>query len=241
MPTRARKVSADVLFEGQPGALKAILPVPSTRRRSIVVEVAWPDSSAPREIRVLTAPAGRDLTQVRLVLPLDTEPGTYDAVIRADDTEFRARLSVQGYRRLRVLPARLDLEAVPDGEAMRMVTLANEGNEPYDIGRAYVAGLSEEFGLDNAIGVGMTSDAHGVDRLGVVVEDFAARHAGLLRIAVQKGFGRLGPGEVKQLECAFRISKAQNSRVYTAIWRLHDVHVPVRLSVATGEPTKDPR
>jgi hypothetical protein len=109
-----------------------------------------------------------------------------------------------------------------------------------EVKRAYVAGLSEEFGIDSAVGAAAMSEARGVDRWGALADEFARRHAGLLRISVQKGFGRLPPGELKTLECTFRVSeKASAARVYTAIWRLHDVHLPVRITVAS-ETTKDP-
>ncbi len=218
-------------FEGSVDALEGLVPVPPGRRRAIAVDL---EGKAGRTVapRVLTASAGGSWTSVRLVLPEDTPPGEYEATVSVDDDRFPAVLRVPAQPRVVVVPHTVSATLPPDGTATVTLVVANTGNAPVTVPRTVAVGLFDVSGLDRAIGDGLSSQAQGVDRLGVVADTLAGNHGGMLRVAVRSGSGEVAPGGSTTLTCELRASgRLAEGRAYFGYWTLADATTTVRVSV----------
>ena len=222
-----------VHFEGTPTALTALVDVPPSQRKAIMVDVQLPDLDSAQPVRTLTAPVADTRTQVRLMLAPGTPPGSYPGTMHTPQGDLPAVIRVQDRPHLIVTPTMLRIAASPGGSVTQHLTVANAGNVPCTIGRAYAFGLFETDGLDRAVGAGLLAGTGGLDRVATIADSLADSHGGLVRVSVREGAGVLNPGETRQLVAVLRFSdRLRPGQQYFSSWRLADVCAPVLIDVA---------
>lgn len=185
------------------------------------------------------APVGTAGAYLRFSLPETTPPGSYTGTAALGGAEYPVVAEVEPHVSLRLTPMLLTLEAEAGAEADAHVTILNDGNVAYEIGRAYAFGLFNPEGIEAAFGAGFREDtARGAGRFDRFVETLADHHE-FARLQVSEGAGPLEPGEVRNLALGIRLpDRLERGRTYQGTWSLHNLGYTVRVTVAGERPTR---
>ncbi len=230
-----------VRFEGEPGNVQALVPLPPADRLSVSVACELPEGLG-EQVRTLTAPVGADWTTVRLLLPPSTPAGEYRAEVTWRDGSLPGVVVVRGDERLQAVPDDLAVRARAGESATASVVLHNGGNVGVDVRKVYVVPLEESEALDRAIIAGLTTDRQAVDRFGVAADSLAGSQAGVARTVVTQGAGPLGPGETRQVDLELRMPEGLEAGTpYSGTWTVGRLDVPVEVEVPPPAEESRPR
>jgi hypothetical protein len=121
--------------------------------------------------------------------------GTYTGRLAAGEQTWDVSIDVHAKPRVRLYPRRLELAS---GDAITFDVL-NVGNVAVDVAAGYAVPLERSGVLRRAIIAGVQSERGGVDRWGAAADEVADSQAGVARLAIAEGAGRLEPGAATHL------------------------------------------
>ena len=185
----------------------------------------------PMSVQVATLPGGSG-RMLRVELPPATPPGTYTGVVTLADGDRALHLNVAPLARLAASTTSVELTLAPGEESQLELEVTNTGNVPVEIRDRYACGLFDVAGLDRSLGIGFTSDARGVDRVGVIADELAASHGGLAMVRVHQGSGTIEPREVRTLRASLRVGgEIEVDRTYFGYWLVQEGKCTVTIRV----------
>jgi hypothetical protein len=216
-----------VRFDGQPGNVQALVPVPAAQRRSVAVSADLPDGLG-AQIRALTAPLSDDWTTVRLLLPAQTPHGEYRGELTWAGGTIPAVVVVRRHARVHATPGDLRVQAFPGEEVKATVALHNAGNVAVDVRRVFVVPLEHINALDRAIIAALTSAQTHLDRFGIAADSLASDQVGLVRLIVVEGEGPIAPGHTQQTVLELRMPETlEPGTTYSGSWLVGGLEVPI--------------
>ncbi len=228
-------------FRGVPASLTGVVPDRDDAEQEVRVSYRPSGSKEARDVMVL---GDSDPRIVRLTLPDDVEPGTYEGTVMLGDEERDARLEVEAAPGLRVVPEQLRVQAHPGDLVGADLTLINTGNVPVQVRRTQVFGVFMEGGVERALHLGYVDKQKGDRRrVDVIADNLAQAHPGLVKMKISRGYGKVGAGELRELEVTLDIpSSVKAGRTYRGNWELANLVYPVTITVsakAEEEPDED--
>jgi hypothetical protein len=233
-------------FRGPARGLQAILSVADTSPSIAAAAVLEPRKGTPKELKAVAHPqvSARVLAPgvVRVKLKFDRQapPGTYHGRVRLGEQEYEFEAEVKPVPQLSAAPASLSLEGVSDGETLAEITLANAGNAPSDVRPAYMVGLFQLGGVEEALGKAYREQGIDgrpwIDRVG---GHLAEAHGGLARVKVVEGAGPLMPGEARRIQLHIRFpGNLRPGRSYDGKIEFDGLVYLVRVDVPKSGPDK---
>jgi hypothetical protein len=225
---------APIKFRGTPLALSAAFAaddVPS-EPAMVMLEASSRLRLPPAIQAVPFAPA----PILRLHLPRNTPPGTYEGTLRVGAREEPVVVTVDPEVFLRLLPDRLVFEAAPGAHVPFDLTFLNLGNVPVDVRGAYAFGLFDVSGAERAIAKMATAKSvEGHGRVDILADALAEEHGGLVRVKVESGAGALSPGETRDVKVTIHVpDRIRSGQTYWGTWPIHNMRYYVRI---TGRAT----
>lgn len=235
-----KKGAAPLRFRGIPASMTGV--VPDRKDPAQGARVAWvpPGSKKPVEAVVSVDPDPRIL---RVTLPDDVDPGTYDATLYlGDDEEREVALEVEASPRLRVVPEQLRLEAHPGDMVGADLVLLNTGNVPVRLRKTQAFGVFMEGGVERALHLGYIDRLEGErKRVDVIADNLARAHPGLVKMKIQEGAGEVASGELRELAVTFDVpGGVEAGRTYRGNWELANLVFPVTIRVVGDEGDEEP-
>jgi len=220
---RTKKPPPALRLQGPPRSVQALLP-PSTW--GALSELPAVEIDAPRleavSVQVATLPGGTGRA-LRLELPAMTPPGSYSGFVRLPDGKWPLTIDVAPHPKLVAVSGRIDVTAEPGGQSDIELQITNTGNVPCKVPAVYTFGLFDVNGVDHSLAVGFTADASGLDRIGLIADELAASHGGLVRVRVRKGSGKLDPGDVRLLQTTLHLDpEVRPGRTYFGYWPVYE-------------------
>jgi hypothetical protein len=231
-------------FRGTPGSLSALAPPEQELPRRLGVQVFLDRAERWTGAGELTARATRlegEMTW-QLALPARTPPGTYEATAVVDGEEVPIVIDVEPEVELQASPDQLVLNAAPGERVERQLIIANAGNVPAELRKAYAFGIFASGGLERSLHRVYTEERpEGVRRIDMLADLLAEEHGGIVRVAVTEGAGDLEPGEARAVDLSFHLpADLRSGRTYTGVLAVHDLRYHVRIEV-TGRNDTPPR
>ncbi|HEX5719271.1 MAG TPA: hypothetical protein VF179_24125 [Thermoanaerobaculia bacterium] len=240
MSKKKKPVTSALRVRGSPHHLATVVPGLQNAPQHLTFELPTPPPRAsgqgkPSPQELAAFPAFLQRTGVlRIDLPRDTLPGTYEGRIRIGDREQPVTVEVEPRVHLRLFPKRLYLSGSPGEHLGVDLTLTNQGNAPAEIRRAYACGLFDIDGFDRILGRILNRELKR-EPLEELIDEVGREHAGLMRIKIARGSGEVQPGEVREIRLELVLpAQLHPSRTYNGMWRLHNLHYPMRVT-GTGE------
>lgn len=220
-------------LKGGPTRLSAALRLPDSELKARNLQVGL---SGGITARVAIRPVTRHtpgIAVVKLRLPKNTPPGTYEGVVQLDGVEVPVVANIEARPRLRFVPNKLVVKAPPGAMVHTDVTLVNGGNVPINIEAKHTFCIFDGSGIDRAFSAALTDEkATGQDRMGLLMDKLADSHGGFVRLAIDSGTGILEPGEDRDLHLALRFSsKLQPGGVYGGAWVLGGGSYSIQIEV----------
>jgi hypothetical protein len=196
--------------------------------------------AAPLDGSVTIAEMGAGVALMRVDLPRDTPPGTYEGSVQVGDEERRIVVDVEPEVFLRLFPETLSLTVEPGADVEVTLTLVNIGNAPADIRGASMFGVFEVGGAERAIASSFIGTVpKGERRLDRFADAVADSHGGMIRVKVLGGSGEIAPGDIKELRLRLSIpDRIERGRTYSGLWALFNLGYPVQ--VIGAAPRKGP-
>jgi hypothetical protein len=191
--------------------------------------------------RVAIRPVNRaasGLSLVKLRLPRDTPPGTYEGTVEVGGVEVPIVAQVEPRARLRFMPASLMIKAAPGAMIDADLTLVNSGNVAVTLEPKYTFCIYDGTGIERAFFVALTDEqAKGGQRLDKLMDELADSHGGLVRLIVERGAGEVAPGEARDLHVALRFSDhLRPDRIYGGGWTVATTNFYVQIEVIAKQP-----
>jgi len=221
-------------FRGLPEGLECIAPVDLGLNRNekpsadLFLELPEPKAARPA-LRLFGLSPG--LARLWFSLPPYTPPGSYSGHAKIGTSNFPVNVSVDTNERLVLSPPQLNIVAGASAKITTHLTLANAGNVVCDIRNAHVFGLFDVEGAERAVGAALRDAGQGRDKLDRLMDNFAAEHAGIVKIAVEEGGGPIAPGEIHELRVRLALPENMKAgRTYTGTWVLFNLAYPLRVS-----------
>lgn len=210
------------MFTGRPGNLAAVVPADLITERIVPISVSV--AGKPTIYRATARAFGSNQSEIRLRLPDDTPPGTYQGEGTLGGKPRGVLVEVDSVVKVRVTPSETVVAAAPAARIDFTITVQNAGNVPLDIPKLDTFDLDDEEGQDRALGRslrGSESDGkRGVDRY---FDELRNSHGGEARVLLKDGAGRLGPGESRSLTCVLEVPDiAQEGHTYVGAWPIGD-------------------
>ncbi|HZD03521.1 MAG TPA: hypothetical protein VE173_01345, partial [Longimicrobiales bacterium] len=147
--------------------------------------------------------------------------------------ERPVELEVEAAPGLRVIPEQLRIAARP-GETVDVdLVVLNHGNVPVEVRRTQAIGIFMQGGVERALHRAYVEKLEeGQRRVDVLAENLAEAHAGLVRMRLRKGYGTVGPGELRELAVSLEVpAGAGSGRTYGGNWELANLVYPVTITV----------
>lgn len=185
------------------------------------------------------------ITVVKLRLPKNTPPGTYEGVVHVDDVEVPVVANIEPRPRLRFVPNKLVIKAPPGSLVNTDVTVVNGGNVPVNIEAKHTFCIFDGSGIDRAFSAALTDDkAKGQERMALLMDKLADSHGGFVRLVVDSGTGILETGADRDLHLSLRFSdKLQPGGIYGGAWVLgggsYYIQIEVIEKQKSGEATNE--
>ena len=207
------------------------------------------DAKAPETVAVIAplsvqaVPAGPTATRVLLTLSAATPPGSYSGSVQLEQTRYPVTLDVQPYTNLLVTPPYLKLRATAGAELDVTLTLVNAGNVDFEVARVYAFNLLQLDAAEEAIHAVLRQEPPaGERRLDRFIDELAARHGGLVRVAIVEGAGMVAPAETRPVSASLRLPGELVAGVtYSSTWRLGNLNLSVEVIVDAAATTKRAR
>jgi hypothetical protein len=231
----ARAATA-IVFAGPPQNLSAALASQPPAERSLPVTIRI--AGEPVVFRAHVRPLGPGHCEIRLRLPRETPPGTYQGMMVFDGKSHATLVEVEPVVRIRVHPRQLSHSAEAGSTVEFKLNLGNTGNVTVDIPKLDSFDLDDASGQNRALGRALRATLPaGERRVDRFFEEIREAHAGEARVAVRSGAGHLAPGESRELNCLLEIPpSAQPGRAYRGAWPLgntsHQVLIEITKSSA---------
>jgi hypothetical protein len=237
---RARKPPPPLRLQGPPRGLQTLLPPSAwdfSELPAVEVDVPRPEDVS---VQVATLPGGAGRA-LRLELSATTPPGSYRGLVRLARDKWPLTIDVAPHPKLVVVSGPMHVTAEPGGEADAELQVANMGNVSCELPAVYAFGLFEVHGLDHSLAVGFTADVAGLDRVGLIADELAASHGGLMRVRVHEGSGQLGPGDARALRVTLHLDpQVRPDCAYFGYWQVHEsgCTLPVNVTVTAPEEVR---
>jgi len=234
----AHSVPTALRFRGLPAGVECVAPLQLAESRNhkphTHLFLALPDGEiSPSSLRVFNVTKG--ISRLWFPLPAYTRPGTYKGNVRIDSTDYPIAVEVEAYENLLLSPPHMNVVASPGEQMTAHLSLANGGNVPCQIGKAYAIGLYDVEGAERAVGATFREpDVEGKDKMSRLMDHLADEHAGIVRVQVHEGEGAIAPGEVRELALHLRFpDNMKPGRSYTGSWVLYNLAYQVRVAAHT--------
>lgn len=168
-----------------------------------------------------------------LRVPRTTPPGTYRGTVEIEDQRKPLVVEVEPRTRIRILPKRATIQSRPGKRAELKLTLINLGNVAFEVPKASGFGLYDKEGMDSAIGSAFLAElGENERRIDRVMEELREGHGGVVRLKVQKGAGKLEPGDARDLAIVFQVpARVVPGRSYWGLWTLHGYNFEIEIQV----------
>jgi hypothetical protein len=176
---------------------------------------------------------------LRLHLPRNTPPGTYEATIGSGEDERPALITVEPEVFLRIFPDRLKLTARAGDRLPIDLLLANLGNVPVTIQGTYAFGMFDVGGIERATGRMMAGGKEGERRIDIFADAVAEEHGGVVRLKVEKGEGDVAPGERRELHVVLHVpDHIRPGHTYWGTWPIYYLRYYVQIAGAAADDRK---
>ena len=235
------RATSEVLLLGPPRSLSGQVALSVTKSQVVPVSITVDDASTVYRATLRAAASGAG--ELRLRLPVDTPPGTYNGEATLDGKPQRVRLQVEPLLRLTLVPPNTRLEAVAGRPVEFSFFVINDGNVPFEIPKSDTFdlddGVAQERALGRTLRAKLSEGEHPMDHL---FDELRDAHGGEASVAVRVGAGTLAPGESRQLTCALTVpSAAKPGRTYEGSWLLGpSAHFIVADIPAVARPATTP-
>lgn len=228
----APRTQGAITFTGRPGNLAALVPADLVTERIVPISVSV--AGKPTIYRAIARAFGSNQSEIRLRLPDDTPPGTYQGEGTLGGKPRGVLVEVDSIVKVRVNPAETVIAAAPAARVDFTITVQNAGNVPLDIPKLDTFDLDDEDGQDRALGRSLrgseTDGKRGVDRY---FDELRNSHGGEARVLLKDGAGRLAPGESRSLTCILEVPDiAQEGHTYVGAWPIGDSHHVIVCDIA---------
>ena len=224
-------------LKGGPTRLSAALRLPDSELKARNLQVSLTGGIT---ARVAIRPVTRHtpgIAVVKLRLPKNTPPGTYEGVVQLNDVEVPVVANIEARPRLRFVPGSLIVKAPPGAMVHTEVTVVNGGNVAINIEAKHTFCIFDESGIDRAFSAALTDEkTKGQERMELLMDKLADSHGGFVRLIVDSGTGMLEPNEDCDLHLALRFSdKLRPGGIYDGAWVLGGGSYHIRIEVTEKE------
>lgn len=188
--------------------------------------------------RAHVRPFGHGTSEIRLRLPRETPPGTYNGEGPFGGEQRGIVVEVEPDVRVRVHPKRTALSVEAGSRAPFEITIVNTGNVPIELPTNAVFDLDDAEGQDRALGRALRATLpDGERRVDRFFEEIRATHGGEARVTIQSGAGPLAPGETRELSCVLDVpATVQAGQSYLGAWPLGNGGHVLLVEVTKGAP-----
>jgi hypothetical protein len=232
----ATNKDADAIhFRGIPTSLAGIIADGASQTGDMMIAMrGYPAKDSSLDVHVLT---DVDPRIIRVMLPADVAPGSYDGTLTDGTRERAVVLDVEPAPHLRVVPEQMRIEAKPGDTVKRTVTVINGGNVPVNLRRVQAFGVFMAGGVERALRRGyvhtLSADERRVD---IIANHLADAHGGLVKMTLTSGSGSIAPGAMQSLDLEVKIPTGLAAgSVYGGNWEPPGTVYPVTITVP-GEP-----
>jgi len=228
-----------IRFRGVPASLTGVVPDRTDPGQDVGVSYVSPGSEVPVKALVSADPDPRIL---RVTLPDDLSPGSYDGTLTLGDEDRPAKLEVEAAPGLRVVPEQLRVQAHPGEMVGADLTLLNTGNVAVRVRKTHAFGIFMAGGLERALHLGYIDPLEGDrKRVDVIADNLARAHPGLVKMKIQEGAGEVPAGGLRELAVTLDIpAGVEPGRTYGGNWELANLVYPVTITVL-GDDGADER
>jgi len=227
-------------LSGGPTQLSAAVRLPELDPRSRSVAVELRGASGHLVVKPVRG-ADPSVSVVKLRLPRNTPPGTYEGTVLVGDREVPVVANVEPQPDLRFLSTGLVARAGPAAKVDADVTVANVGNITINIEAKHTFCLFDGSGIHPALFAVLTEEKPaGEERINRLLDKIADLHGGLVRLVVKEGAGDIAPGEVRELRVALRFpERLQAGRSYSGAWSVSTGSYSVQIEVTEASNPKE--
>ncbi len=228
---------APIRLRGTPASLTGVIPEGAGDVRDLVISATAQGATMAGEPPEASVSSDADPRIVRVSLPPELGPGTYEAVVTIDGEERRVELQVEPSPRLRAIPEQLRIQAHPGDLVGADLTLLNQGNVPVQVRRVQAFGIFMEGGLERALRRAYVHRLEeGQRRVDVLADTLADAHGGLVKMKIQEGAGDLPPGAIREIAVTLELpADLQRGYTYGGNWELAGLVYPVTIVVGDGQ------
>lgn len=223
-----------VCFHGPPDGLEALVPaaaeLPTTARLELPKLELTGEASC--------ADAGCGLWWVHAQLPRQTSAGTHVGRLHLGEAEpLTVEVVVHPHHEVTLSPTQLIAQAAAGEQTHHQFVVINQGNATLVLPRDGAVGLLRDGGLEDALSLAYRGKADGLERVGVVADALAERHA-LAVVRIEGGPLTVEPQTYQRFEATLRWpSKLEPGYTYKGTWQLAHHVLPV--SISALEPDSD--
>ncbi|MGH7502066.1 MAG: hypothetical protein ACREL7_09940 [Longimicrobiales bacterium] len=223
-----------ITLSGPPSNTSGVAPLDSGGRAIVAITLEL--AAGPAIYRASVRPLGHGTSEIRLRLPADTPPGTYNGEGPFGGGPRDIVVEVEPVLRLRIHPRRTSLAAEAGARSEFEITLVNSGNVPFDVPKQSMLDLDDAEGQDRALGRALRAELPvGERRVDRFFEELRADHGGEARVAVASGGVRLEPGEASELTCRLELPlTVQEGRSYFGAWQLGNASHLINVDITKG-------
>lgn len=226
--------AAEITLTGPPHNASAIVRFGASVDRIVPIMLTIGDQ--PSVYKAVLRPFGEGASQLRLRLPRETPPGRYEGQASVNGKQLGAVVEIEPVAKLRLSPKRVELTLEPGGRTEFTVSVANNGNVPFDVPKSSAFDLDDSEGQDRALGRALRATLEpGERRVDRFFEDLRESHGGEARLAVRDGVGPLASGESRELRCTLDVPQTLvPGRVYLGAWPLGNTGLVVIVAATRG-------
>jgi hypothetical protein len=235
--------SNSVRIRGMPPSLFTALNLPDAGSGSVTVSFDSPDTTVKNAFAF--APPVAQLSplneagtnRLHLRLPRSIPPGTYEGTVRINAEPRPLIVEVEARKRISIFPRRAEIRAVPGGSTDLYLTLLNMGNVPLEVPRVSGFGIFAKDGVDLAVGRTFQQKTGGqTSRADRFMDALGDGYGGVVKLRVQKGWGRLDPGMSREVALALQVpAQAASGRKYWGLWVLHEYNFKIELDIVAAD------
>jgi hypothetical protein len=242
---RKRADAPGLHFHGPPPVLEALAPAQlEATVGTLVLDTGTAKGvTTIAPLAVQAVPAGPAATRLLLSLPETTPPGSYTGSVQLMEQRHPVTVDVHPQTNLMVTPPYLKLRAAAGAEVDVELTLLNAGNVDFEVARVHAFNLLQLDSFEDAVHAALRHDpAPGQGRLDRFLDELAARHGGLVRVAIEEGVGTIAPAESRRLRARLHLpGELAPGATYSSTWRLGNLNLSVEVLVESAVKTPSAR
>lgn len=234
---RAARSGGLITLSGPPRNMTVVVPLDASGDRVVPISVSVAGQPTIYRASVRSFGAGR--SELRLRLPADTPPGTYNGEGTVGGKQFGIVVEVEPVLRIRVQPKQTLVSVAASSSVEFAFTVLNGGNVLFDVPRTDAFDLDDDVGQDRALGRTLRASlSQGERRVDRFFDELRESHGGEARVVVKDGAGRLAPGEARELTCVLDVpATVLEGRSYVGAWQLwNGAHIIVAEILTSGRP-----